>query len=242
MSAPPKKRATKEALLVNPNVLQIDEARGLHDQSTPLSLRCPHCLQIGMFENALRREVTYQKQVYYPENTAHLMISHFQATVRLCPNPSCEGLVLAVTRNGKVTKSLPSAKLNFDTEGIPPALIETLQEAIECHGAGAYRAAAMMVRRLMEELCEEHKAVGNNLHQRLLDLRTKVPLSVALLDGAMELKVLGNDAAHVIAKEYATIGAEEAEVSIEVAKEILKALYQHQNLVGRLQKLKGAPT
>lgn len=71
------------------------------------------------------------------------------------------------------------------------------------------------------------------------NLRNKVPLSIALLDGAMELKVLGNDAAHVIAKEYTFIGKEEAELSIEVAKEILKALYQHKSLVERLQRLKG---
>lgn len=67
-----------------------------------------------------------------------------------------------------------------------------------------------------------------------------VPLSIALLDGAKELKVLGNDAAHVIAKEYASIGREEAALSIEVAKEILKALYQHKGLVERLQKLRNA--
>ena len=65
-------------------------------------------------------------------------------------------------------------------------------------------------------------------------------LSIALLDGAKELKVLGNDAAHVIAKEYASIGREEAALSIEVAKEILKALYQHKGLVERLQKLRNA--
>ncbi|AHB50094.1 hypothetical protein W911_07990 [Hyphomicrobium nitrativorans NL23] len=97
-----------------------------------------------------------------------------------------------------------------------------------------------MVRRLLEEICEREGATGPNLHQRLHDLRSKVPLSEALLDGAMELKILGNDAAHIEAKEYAAIGKEEAEIAVEVAKEILKALYQHKTLIARMQKLKSA--
>jgi Domain of unknown function (DUF4145) len=132
------------------------------------------------------------------------------------------------------------ADCDFVPDGIPPKLVVTLQEAVTCHSAEAYRASAMMVRRLMEELCEEHGASGSNLHQKLGNLRSKVPLSIALLDGAMELKVLGNDAAHVVAKEYASVGKEEAELSIEVAKEILKALYQHKTLVERLQRLKSS--
>jgi hypothetical protein len=54
-----------------------------------------------------------------------------------------------------------------------------------------------------------------------------------------ELKALGNDAAHVEAKAYDNIGISEAEDSIELAKEILKALYQLKGLFSRLQARKG---
>ena len=53
-----------------------------------------------------------------------------------------------------------------------------------------------------------------------------------------ELKALGNDAAHVEAKAYNTIRIEEAEDSIKLAKEILKARYQLRGLVERLQDRK----
>lgn len=42
-----------------------------------------------------------------------------------------------------------------------------------------------------------------------------------------ELKALGNDAEHIEAKAFANIDKEEAELSIELAQEILKARYQH---------------
>jgi hypothetical protein len=56
----------------------------------------------------------------------------------------------------------------------------------------------------------------------------------------LELKLMGNDAAHVQAKNYDNIGKEEAEDAIELAKEVLKALYQLQGLVNRLQARKNA--
>jgi len=37
---------------------------------------------------------------------------------------------------------------------------------------------------------------------------------------------LGNDAAHVEAKAYDNTGKDEAELAIELAKELLKAVYQ----------------
>ena len=53
-----------------------------------------------------------------------------------------------------------------------------------------------------------------------------------------ELKALGNDAAHIQAKTYDNIGKDEADDSIELAKEILKARYQLKGLVERLQARK----
>jgi hypothetical protein len=92
----------------------------------------------------------------------------------------------------------------------------------------------MMVRRLLEEICAENSASGQNLHNRLAALKSLVVLPQPLFEAMNELKALGNDAAHVEAKAYDNIGREEAEDSIELAKEILKALYQLKGLVARL--------
>lgn len=41
--------------------------------------------------------------------------------------------------------------LDFDPDNLPPPVLSTLTEAVACHAAGAYRAAAMMVRRLLRK-------------------------------------------------------------------------------------------
>ena len=52
------------------------------------------------------------------------------------------------------------------------------------------------------------------------------------------LRLLGNDAAHVESKTYNDIGKNEVEVGIALAKEVLKAVYQYDSLLGQLNALK----
>ena len=53
-----------------------------------------------------------------------------------------------------------------------------------------------------------------------------------------DLRLLGNDAAHIEAKAYNEIGEDELLVAIDLTKEILKAIYQLDSLLGRLRALK----
>mgnify|MGYP001245890349 CR=1 FL=1 len=98
-----------------------------------------------------------------------------------------------------------------------------------------------MVRRVLEELCEDKKATGNNLMERLKALGQTVIIPGELLTAADELRLLGNDAAHIEAKTYDQIGPDECSIAIELAKELLKAVYQYTSLVARLQALKKQP-
>ena len=95
-----------------------------------------------------------------------------------------------------------------------------------------------MVRRLLEELCDDKKATGSDLKARLTSLGGSIVIPQELLTAADELRILGNDAAHVEAKAYDAIGANEALLAIELAKELLKAVYQYSALVDRLKALK----
>jgi hypothetical protein len=95
-----------------------------------------------------------------------------------------------------------------------------------------------MVRKTLEELCADRGATGDNLKARIKALGTKVVLPQDLLEGLDELRLLGNDAAHIESKEYDTVGREEVEIGIEVTKEVIKAVYQMSELVGRLRALK----
>ena len=95
-----------------------------------------------------------------------------------------------------------------------------------------------MVRRVLEEVCRDKQATGNDLKAKIAALRGNIVIPQELLDAADELRILGNDAAHVEARAYDSVGKDEATIAIELAKEILKAVYQYSSLVSKLRALK----
>lgn len=226
----------------NPNVLLPDSGSDIQrvDASSgrTISLRCPHCSHVGSFAVA-SSGLNYSKYFKGVSRTRGVGVLAF---LRVCPNTSCRGIVFVATAGEQIISSSPPELIDFDSNGLPANLLATLREAISCHAAGAYRASAMMVRRLLEEICDESGAQGKDLHARLIALKTKITLPEELFDAMGELKALGNDAAHITAKNYTTIGKDESEDSIELAKEILKARYQLKGLVDRLRARRGNAT
>ncbi len=98
-----------------------------------------------------------------------------------------------------------------------------------------------MVRKTLEEVCRDRGATGDNLKKRIRSLGDKVLVPNELLEGADELRLLGNDAAHVESQEFNQVGKDEVEVGIEFAKELLKAVYQYSTLLQKLRALKKGP-
>jgi hypothetical protein len=119
--------------------------------------------------------------------------------------------------------------------------VAALEEAITCHANQCFVASAIMVRKTLEELCFDRLATGPNLKDRIKALGANVVLPVDLLSGLDDLRLLGNDAAHIESQEYAKVDQEEVEVAIDVTKEVLKAVYQYSALVDRLKALKKLP-
>lgn len=62
---------------------------------------------------------------------------------------------------------------------------------------------------------------GSNLKEKIASLKSKIIISRELLEAMDELRILGNDVAHVEAKEYENISKEKTTVAIECAKEPL---------------------
>jgi hypothetical protein len=90
---------------------------------------------------------------------------------------------------------------------------------------------------LLEELCEDRGASGSNLKERLSALSKNIVVPAELLQAADQLRILGNDAAHLEAKVYENIGDAEVRLAIGLAKEILKASYQYKGLLSQLKAL-----
>lgn len=157
---------------------------------------------------------------------------------RKCPNPSCHGHLFVVLNRGQLVTAYPPVRLDFDPDNLPQNVLKTFEEAISCHAGGLFIAAAIMIRRTLEEVCAERQAQGKDLKQRIADLRSKIVVPQELLDAMDELRILGNDAAHIEAKDYDNISETEVTVAIHFTKEILKSLYQYSALLSKLRSLK----
>ncbi len=193
------------------------------------NLRCPGCGQLGTFE------------LLVGNSSDFVLDGRIRIGERRCPNADCRTVLFFVWENNRITKSYPALRIDFDKTNIPGPIVSALEEAIVCHANECFVAAAIMVRKTLEELCLERGAQGKDLKERVRDLGTRIVLPNELLNGLDDLRLLGNDAAHLESREYDQIGKEEVEIGIEFTKEVLKATYQYPALLTRLRGLKKAP-
>ena len=191
----------------------------------PLSLRCPGCRHIATFNH-----FAGAYDVVLPSGT--------RFGQRYCPNPDCRTHVFVLSHQGEVQASYPAQRIDFDSTDIPEAVVRSLEEAITCHASRCFTAAAIMVRKTLEDICRDRGAEGSTLKERLRSLGTRVVLPMELLEALDDLRLLGNDAAHVEAQTFNEVGQAEVEVGIAVAKEVLKAVYQYSTLLKQLRSLK----
>lgn len=217
----------------------VNNSVGAYNFGT-INLRCPSCSHKGAFAS-LSREIVDAAWSNLEKQEKGSAYRTFKAGLRCCPNEECNALVFFVLDEDTLV-TYPPEVLDFDSTNLPDRIQSSFEEAIKAHSAGCYRASALMVRRVLEELCEDKQAKGNNLMLRLKALSANVIVPTELLDAADELRLLGNDAAHIEAKTYDAVGAEECEIAIELTKELLKAVYQYTNLVSKLRALKKQST
>ena len=137
---------------------------------------------------------------------------------RKCPNTACNTHIFYIQEGDILLESFPQARIDFDKEGVPQNVLSTIEEAITCHSIDCYTASAIMVRKTLEELCDDRGANGKNLVDRIKSLSTKIILPKELLDSIDDLRLLGNDAAHVESKNFEKVSKEEVEISIELTK------------------------
>jgi hypothetical protein len=202
-----------------------------------INVRCPSCGKVGAFHGVHN---VIDSAFFEEQQRGNQVVGvPFIYGLRICPNLECgEPLFVVLGENYVVKTVFPNERLDFEPTGIPSKILATFEEALSCHSVSSFRAAAIMVRRTLEEICADRGAVGDNLKQRVAALGAKIVVPKELLEAADELRLLGNDAAHLEAQIYDDVGREEVEAAIELAKEMLKAVYQLSGLVNRLKALK----
>lgn len=200
------------------------------NNDTNIATRCPHCGYFGTFLST-----TACLGIYGINGTIEYYLG-----IKYCPNTNCNGHLFYIKDNsGKILQTFPSDTIPFDKENVPEKVLTAFQESVLCHSNSCFISSAIMIRKTLEEICVDRGATGNNLKDRLKNLGTRILIPKELIDGMDDLRLLGNDAAHIEAKTFSEIGKEEIEISIEFTKEILKAVYQYENLLDKLKKLKG---
>jgi len=193
--------------------------------------RCPICMKLGSFDAILDfKDIVFNDVDKQQRYTIGL---------RTCPDIVCKGLIYFIQENTNNTFNFyPPELIDFDSKGIPQEIVSTFEEALKCHADECYRAAAMMIRRTIEELCKIQGATGGNLKDRIKNLGGKIIVPQALLDGIDNLRLLGNDAAHIESQDFNKVGREEVEVGVILTKEFLKSIYQYEHLIKHLEGLK----
>lgn len=207
---------------------KIIAASGIKGESNRISMKCPHCDHNGTFETL------YQNQTDFKIHDENVL------GVRKCPNEKCFGhLFFVYSRKSKeILISYPPNTIPFDKANIPSKVLGAFQEAIISHSNQCFVASAIMIRKTLEEICKDKGATGKDLYKRLESLKSKIVIPKELMESMQELRLLGNDAAHIESNTFSEIGKEEVEISIELTKEILKGVYQYESLLGKLKKLK----
>lgn len=199
-----------------------------------LPIVCPGCGREGNFQS-IGQDLVLQMSTGRTAQVMH--VGH-----RLCPNQSCRTHVFVIYElvgfGGRLIRSYPAGRIQFDSASVPLKVTDAFVEALTCAANECYIAAGMLIRKTLEAVCEDRKAKGGDLFKRIEDLRTKIILSQELFDAMHQLRLLGNDAAHIDAKTYDDVGKEEIDAAIEVTKEVIKATYQHKDLVAKLKALK----
>ena len=174
--------------------------------------------------------------VFFPIGTDIQISQKYCCGQRVCP--SCKGHVFVTFEWSELYRAYPPLRIDFDSTDIPASVVTTFSEALSCHAQNCFVSAAIMVRRTLEEICEDRGATGGNLKARVSSLKGKVVLPDELFEAMDELRLLGNDAAHIEARTYEKIGTEELETAIEFTKEIMKGVYQYKGLLSKLRSLK----
>lgn len=189
--------------------------------------RCPACGREATFESLPVQD---------------LWFAEYRLGQRRCPNGVCHSHVFFIWKSekgeGKVVATFPSQKVPFEKAHIPDKVAATFEEAITCHAQGCFKAAPIMIRRTLEEICRDKGAAGDTLQERVKSLQNVIVVPEQLFKFMDRLRLLRDDAAYVKSREYDEIGKDEAEVGIELTREILKAVYQYSHLIEKLKGLK----
>ena len=202
-------------------------------QSTEF-LECIHC-----GNNAPMDILTKQYISTVPDNDDEVSHNHYREQgyhyqLLLCQN--CKQVILfRYFESEYVDEDLPIQVLYpsiLVLSGLPTEIKRTYELALKV-GTIDTNAYGVLLRRILEMVCLDRKAKGNNLYDKIKDLAGKNEIPGTLSDIAHSLRQLGNIGAHA---ELGDLTREEIPLLNDLCKAILEYVYVAPYMVARAQK------
>jgi hypothetical protein len=185
-------------------------------------MQCPHCKHASTF-SVLSSHLTYI-------DNRSVVVNH---AVLQCDYPQCRGTVFVMTSKAssptldqKPSDLLivyPKRKIDKVHTAIPPAVGEDWVEAQKAFNEGAFKAAAVMCRRVLYGVLLHKKCKEHPLHEGIAELVAQARLPQVVEQWLGEIKDDGHDAAHPF--RALSVPAENVAETMEYTKELLRFVY-----------------
>jgi len=121
-----------------------------------IRLRCPQCRHLAVLNSFQKSAdlIVWKGETVRERAEESLTIGH-----RRCPNKLCSAYICVIYKGEEpdieVLVSFPPERIDFDASNLPESVVNSLEEAIICHANECYVAAAIMVRKTLEQVCLE---------------------------------------------------------------------------------------
>lgn len=119
---------------------------------------------------------------------------------------------------------------------IPNPIRLAYEEARACFRVKAYTATAIMCRKTLEGIAEEHKITVRNLASALKEMRDKGVIESRLYEWADALRISGNEAAHGV---NLSISPQDAKDILEFTIALLEYVFTFQDRFEQFKKRRG---
>ena len=130
---------------------------------------------------------------------------------------------------------LPKVPQGREFADVPTNIAGAASEAYTCQSVGAYRAAALLARSVIESTCKDKDITEGALKQKIDGLEESRLINPTLAGLSHEVRLMGNEIAH--GDLDATIDAEDCDDLLEFMSALLEEIYQRPTSLERRQEL-----
>ena len=110
-------------------------------------------------------------------------------------------------------------------EDTPEDVLSTLEEALKCHGTGAWNACAVLARKSIEVMATDLGGQGHSLYSKLEDLNLRGIVAAHFIRWDHTIRNLGNAAVHYDPDDPYQCDYPEATCALAYAYEVSKRIY-----------------